>query len=888
MTLQRGNARQAWLHMLAAGLTLIAFMGLLGLELWSSRRNELARAEAEIATQTQLLASHVADRIGRIDVVLQGVAREYPKWAGRSAAQIDADLAVFLKLIPDSQSLRIGAPDGHIVYDASGKPPATSIYDRAYVRRLREDARAGLVLSEPIFARFTANWVITLSRRLEPLAPRFLGHVQAAINAGQFAGLFAQLVHERGDVVALYDDAVRLVARSPAAPAQLGQRVEGARFETLIRQGQMAGSYVKAAAIDGVVRHYAYARVSGLPLVVVVGRTEADILRDWTVKAWAYGGASALLAAVLALFLAALKRSYGQALHYGDEMADAAQLAQRQALTLLNAIPDPAWLRDLSGRFLAANQAYLDLCGKAQADVVGHPLEDVWPLAEARRFRANDERLMREGVALSETREQQHPLLGPRTYDYVRLPVHDVQGRVSALMGFARDLTPRRQAEDRAAYLIAHDALTDLPNRSGLDAQVLALLGAASQRQAQVAVMLVDIDHFMRINDALGHDLGDALLRELAQRLRRCVGAGDWLARLGGDEFVLLKAGWPEPLALADWAQGVLEAVRQPFELGAQTPHVTVSMGCALFPEHGRDVHHLLRHADAALRHAKQLGRDTWALFASHLDTHQAERLAQEARLREAVLGGRLGVHYQPQVSLRDGQVVGLEALVRWTDPASGPVSPAQFVPMAEQIGLIKKLGEWVLRQACLQAARWAQEHPGRAHRVVAVNLSALQLADPVLLPQVRAALAESGLPAACLELELTESVLLADVDRTIAVLDELHQMGVRLAIDDFGTGYSSFAYLRRLPVDKIKIDQSFVRAMAGDGRSAAVVEGMVALATKLGLEVIAEGAETEVELRLLTRVGCAQVQGFALCRPLAAAQVQAHLDQAFPLPEMG
>ena len=872
MTLQRGISSAPYLHALAAALTLLAFVAMLGLELVSSRRHEIERAKHEIATQAELLATHVGDRLGKIDIVLSTVARQYPLWAGWPTGQVNDELAAHLRGMPDSQSLRVGNAQGSFIFDASGKLSSATVFDRDYFHRLRADPAAGMVLSEPIFARITKNWVITLSRRLASPDGGFVGHVQAAINANQFETLFSQMLKNQGDVVALYDDQIRLVARKPAAPEQLGKKLAATHFESVLASGQTAADYQAVSPLDGVERHFALRKVEGLPLSILVGRSEPDILREWYVKAQVYGVSTLLLGLVLAALLWAWQRNYRLALRFGDAMEAAYLDSERRARTLLDSIPDPAWLRDCTGRFLMVNDAYLAFCGQSRAAVIGRMLEEVWPARHAALYRRQDSEVIAANAEHQGVGEQTHADGRRRTYEYVHAPLHDAAGRVIGVAGFARDVTPRKEAEARADYLAEHDALTDLPNRLLLSENIAQTLAGAAGRENRIALLLLDLDHFKHINDTLGHAIGDQLLRELAGRLKKTVFDKDLIARQGGDEFAILVVDWHSVNALAQIAQRVLDAVRQPFTIDDRELLVTASIGISLYPDDGNNIDHLLRNADVALYAAKSAGRNAYCFFKPEMNARVAERVTLESRLRKAIAERRLLLHYQPQYELTSGRMVGVEALVRWQDPIEGLISPARFIPLAEETGLIKPLGEWVLNEACRQAVAW--QDAGLPLFIVAVNLSAVQLADPEIVAIVRQALADSGLPAARLELEITESMLLADAERAIAVLEDFRAMGVKLAIDDFGTGYSSFSYLKRLPLDKLKVDQSFVSDLTVDANNAAIVEAIIAVAGKLGLRVIAEGAETAEQVEMLRRFGCDEVQGYYFSRPLPPAEI--------------
>jgi diguanylate cyclase (GGDEF)-like protein/PAS domain S-box-containing protein len=452
-------------------------------------------------------------------------------------------------------------------------------------------------------------------------------------------------------------------------------------------------------------------------------------------------------------------------------------------------------------------------------------------------------------------------------------PLRSADGEITAVLAITRDISSRKRAEQRIQYLAHFDALTGLPNRAQLDDRAHYALSLAQRSQEPVALMFLDLDHFKDINDTLGHTIGDTLLVELATRLRLALREEDSVSRLGGDEFIFLLHG-TDARAAAHVAQKLLDVIARPYRIEPYDLHVTGSIGIALYPSDGADLETLLKRADAAMYRVKQEGRHGYRFFTGEMQARSARHLELVNALRQALEDEQLQVHYQPQVAMQDGRIVGAEALLRWTHPELGVVSPAEFIPAAEDSGLILPLGEWVLRQAVQQVQRWLQA--GLRPLVMAVNLSAVQFRHADLPMLVTRILDEAGLPPEYLELELTEGVAMLDPQNAIAVMNDLHERGVRMSIDDFGTGYSSLSYLKKFKVYKLKIDQSFVRDISTDPEDKAIVAAIIHMAKSLGLQTIAEGVETAGQLAFLREQGCDEMQGYYFSRPLPAAQFEA------------
>ncbi len=529
------------------------------------------------------------------------------------------------------------------------------------------------------------------------------------------------------------------------------------------------------------------------------------------------------------------------------------------------------------GHYLAANRALATLYGYESPQHLMISLQDIAMRLYVDRDRRDQfKKLIQEADQVIEFESEVFRRDGRRIW--ISETAHAVRDSAGGLLyyeGTVQDITERRMHESELEFHATHDVLTGLPNRNLLQDRLEQAIHKAQRSGGQVAVALIDLDNFKFINDSLGHSMGDRLLVEMSKRLHDSLRGTDTVARYGGDEFVLILSDELTREAAQAVLDRVQAAVQQSVELGTHNVHVGCSIGVSVYPEDGAELQTLLRHADAAMYHAKQQGKGQYQFFTSSLNVAIEERMSLESELRRAMEANELRVYYQPKVSYR-GKPKGFEALVRWTSPEFGVVSPARFIPLAEETGLIGPITDHVLRSACHEAATWARRGFGALK--VAVNLSARSFKGDELVFQIAEILKESGLPPAQLELEITESMLIGDTDHTVAILDRLKRLGVSIAVDDFGTGYSSLAYLKRLPLDVLKIDRSFVNGCERGGDGLAIPRAIISLGHSLGLEIVAEGVENEGQWRALEALGCELFQGYLFSRPLDARSLDSYL----------
>jgi len=543
--------------------------------------------------------------------------------------------------------------------------------------------------------------------------------------------------------------------------------------------------------------------------------------------------------------------------------------SERDTVALLRALPDRILVVDREGM---TRDGFGAASGRPQA------LEDVFPEHVARQARE----YLAEALVTRESMAFEFEVEGEEKYFELRMIAH----QASSVIAIVRDVTERKQADARIHQLAFFDTLTGLPNRQQMVRNLRRVLDAGKRTGRGVAVLYIDLDQFKRINDTLGHTIGDSLLKTVAKRLESGLRASDYvsraeassvdalrLARIGGDEFVALMPGVTDESQAIALAERVMSILRAPFTLDAHQLVVTPSVGIAVSPQHGRDIETLLMNADTAMYQAKSDGRNRYRIYSSTMNERSLERLQVEADLRRAIAGEKLALHYQPIIEISSGAVVGVEALLRWNHPERGWISPTSFVPVAEESGLIGSLGDWVIKTACRQVRTWSSGPLCGLH--VAINVSGQQFVQPGFLSNLMRCVWENSIHADRLELEITESLLLRDAEENISLLQAIKDAGLRVAVDDFGTGYSSLSYLKRLPIDAIKIDRSFVSGLHERRDDAAICAAILAMAHELGLKVVAEGVELEEQYEFLKRHGCDFAQGFLLGRPMPAAEVE-------------
>jgi diguanylate cyclase (GGDEF)-like protein/PAS domain S-box-containing protein len=603
-----------------------------------------------------------------------------------------------------------------------------------------------------------------------------------------------------------------------------------------------------------------------IPFIIVSG----GIGEEAAIDAMRQGAADYVLKDRPARLGAAVRRALEERRLRGEQKEADEKL--RQAAKVFESTSEGIILTDLDGDIVAVNRAFTDITGYAEAEVMGRNPR----LLQSGRHDVNFyfelwSGLLNRGVWQGEIWNRRKS--GEVYPQWLTLSmVKDAGGAATHYVGVFSDISQVKDAQSRLDFLAHHDPLTRLPNRTLLHDRLDHGLQQARRDGAQLALLFLDLDRFKNVNDTLGHPVGDEMLQSVAQRINEEIRAGDTLARLGGDEFVLLLESDADAHGAALVARKLLDLFAAPQHVGGHELVITASIGISLYPGDGEDADTLLKNADRAMYEAKSRGRNTYQFFEPSLSAGVLERLVMESALRGALGRRELMLHYQPQVDLRSRALVGVEALARWQHPELGTVSPVQFIPLAEEMGIIGEIGAWVLKETCRQLVDW--EARGWKVPRAAVNLSVQQVEREVLVTEVSTTLTESGLDAHRLELEVTESMIMRQPEQAQEALRELMNLGVQLALDDFGTGYSSMAYLKRLSLHRLKIDQSFVRDIGRDSRSEAIIRAVIALARGLRLETVAEGVEEEHQAAFLEAAGCDVAQGYLFSRPVPPEEV--------------
>jgi diguanylate cyclase (GGDEF)-like protein len=861
-------------HILS-GLLLIAAIAIgTAIMVGNFRDRALADSGRVLENTTLLLARHFDQQLEEFGVVQNqlvtymrstGIASEEAYMRQMSGQDMHAMLQIMSNGSSDVAGVNIFDASGTLINSSTWPLPNINVADRAYFKAFKSKHAASSTLIELLKSRITGASTVLISREMTGPHGEFLGLVTRGITTASFENFFASVVLGKDAVITMLHRDGTMLARFPHVDAMTGRDLSaGDLFQHILPESPY-GTMRLHSPVDGQDRLGSVRTLTDFPLVIIATTTMSAALADWRDQTRLLIGVAGLLVLVIVVMLFFIVRQLSEQ-HRQSQRRLA--LEKQRLDVAVNNMTQSLLLFDSSDRLVVCNKRYIEMFGLSP-DIVKpgctfrHLIEH---RKEAGSFKGDvDEycssvlrnaRLGKNTVNVVETPNG-------RSIQIVNQPLAD-GGWLTTL----EDITERRRVEDRVAHQAHYDALTDLPNRILFRERLeneIKMVGP----DLQIAVLYLDIDEFKNVNDSLGHRIGDELLKSVAASLIDCVGAANFVARLGGDEFAIVQTAVKGPKDVTDLVARIYKAIREPYECLGHQVITDVSIGIALAPKHGVDLDQILQNADLAMYSAKADGRRSYRFFEPEMDTRVKERRILEMDLRQAVIGEEFEVQYQPIVDLRSNQISGCEALLRWRHTKRGLISPAEFIPVAEQIGLIDKLGEWVLRRACAEAATW----PDNIR--LAVNVSPIQFRSDTLPLKVVAALAASGLSAGRLELEITEAVLIRDDEAALAILHQLRKIGVRIALDDFGTGYSSLSYLERFPFDKIKIDRCFITDVADPGGSSCIVEAVVTIAKARNMVTTAEGVETEPQKEALRALGCTQMQGYLFSPAMPAVDIR-------------
>lgn len=822
----------------------------------------------QIGDLGSVLAEQTFRYVQEIDLVLMELRERVASLNIRSADEfrqslggqdVHALLQTRLQNMAQVDALAIVDSTGHLLNSSRTFPTGgLDVADRDYFRHFITLNDAGAFVSAPMISRLNSLPTAFIARRINAPDGTFLGIVMGAIDIPYLTSFYRSINTQFGQSLTLLRQDGVILARDPDPTAELGKRMPAdAPWYGKVQAG--GGSYVSPGFLGGIPALVTVHPIHGYPLVFDTSLQIPVALSGWRHQALLLALAGALAGAVFVMLFWYLGRLF----HREEQQRLALQCATHELEATLDNMDQ--------GLMVIASDRSVPLCNRRAIELLDlppelmqrHPhwdevLSHQWETGEFAASDADFRELVRRTKLLD----------GPQVYDRVRPNGRVLEVRTTPLPGGEAvrtytDITERKRAEQKIEFLAHHDGLTGLANRTLMNDRLSQALSYANRRTGQVAVLALDLDSFKNVNDTLGHAAGDNVLMQTADRLRQSVRSGDTIARIGGDEFIVIQTDTIQPNGAAEAAQRIIEALSRPLVYAGTTLQLGTSVGISIYPDDSDSANSLLTSADLALYRAKADGGGTYRMFEPEMDARFRERRELEHDLREAIAEEQLTLVFQPQLSCATGEVTGFEALARWQHPVRGAVPPSIFIPLAEELNLIGVLGAWALEQSCKTAASW----PDNVR--VAVNVSAAQFQGDRLPELINDVLRRTNLPATRLEVEVTETLLIDDPGQAESTLRQIRAMGVHVALDDFGTGYSSLSYLLRFPFSRVKIDKSFVQALGEDPGALSIVEAILAMARSLGMDVVAEGIETECQLTILRSRQCAHVQGFLLGRPM-------------------
>ncbi len=861
-------------RLIVLGVVLVAtIFGVAGLLIAMQRATDITESQRTTDNLAQVLAEQTSHALQPVDLTLREMLGrlavadltnriDAAGWASRPMFQLIIER---LKGLPQINFLSIADAEGNLLNSSRGFPVAKlNLSAREYFRYLSTHDDHGLFISAPTQNYVDGAWNVLLARRVNDSHGGFAGVVMAGVALSYLEDFYRAVTPQQGAVAVVRRDGL-IIVQYPRLQQDIGTKIQAANpWYRVVAAG--GGSYDEPGHNATQSRLVSARPLRDFLLVINVSTSQAAALSRWRQQTlWLLAGAALAASCVIVLL-----RVFG--LQYGRLAGQNAQLelGRLRFDAVLDSISQGLTFFDRDGKLVLSNRRYAEIYklspdqtrpGMLLSDIIDYRVaEGTFPDMTPAAYLQRRKILVDDAVSFDIVDE----FRDGRTVSMHYQPLPS-----GGWVATHEDITERREAEAALAFMARHDSLTELPNRTLFQERLIQAI-ALTRRGEHCALLCLDIDRFKLINDTLGHPIGDGLLRAVAARLANTVRAEDTVARLGGDEFAVIQSDLKSSDHTERLAERIIAALREPFYIEGHRILAGASIGVSMAPKDGTTSDTLLKAADIALYLAKTEGRGTYRFFQPDTDSYLQRRRAVELDLTDALPAEHFELHYQPILDVALGKVTGFEALIRWNHPVRGRISPAEFIPIAEETGLIVQIGAWALRKACLEAVNWPSDIE------IAVNLSPVQFKRGHLLEVVQEALAVSGLDPNRLELEITESVLLENSGERLALLHQLRALGIRIALDDFGTGYSSLSYLRSFPFNKIKIDQSFIREIDTNKQSAAIVGAIVGLGRSLGMTTVAEGVETAQQLATVCDQGCTKVQGYLFSRPCGASEVGA------------
>jgi diguanylate cyclase (GGDEF)-like protein len=843
------------------------------------RERALNNSQRELENTVLLLARHFDRELHEFEAVQRDVVRRIERLVASpedfrrqmSGEEFHTRLQAVAAASSDAAGINVFDANGQLINSSLSWPaPAFNIAGRSYFKEFAADVRSPVVQLAPVYSGVAAGWTTVIARKVVGPNGRFLGVVSRDISAANLERFFESLLLVKGSAISLLHRDGTMLARYPHVEDMIGRNFRTAAIQQMLSKADHGTTRV-ISPVDGEDRLASARALSEFPLSIIATATVATALADSRAQTRFLVVAAGLAALVVAFTVFLIVRQLSKQ-HQNSERRLA--LEKERLDTAINNMTQGLLLYDSDARIVLCNQRYLEMYNLSP-DVVkpGYHFRDlIAHRKETGSFRGNVDEFCSSVLRNVEQKRATNSVMETtdgRSVQIVNQPLANGGWVVTQ-----EDITERRRAEKQIAHLAHYDALTDLPNRVLFRAQLQQEL-ERTKRGEQLAVLYIDIDEFKSVNDSLGHPAGDELLKAVASRLRSCLRETDSVARLGGDEFAIVQTGIKQPGDVVKLVTRIYQAIREPYECLGHQVTTDASIGIALAPNDATDLDQLLKSADLAMYGAKADGRRTYRFFEPQMDACVRARRTLELDIRQAIAEGAFALHYQPIVNLGSNEIVGCEALLRWNHPVRGMISPAEFIPIAEETGLICQIGDWVLTTACAEATNWPPSIK------LAVNISPVQFRSHAFSLKVANALATTGLSADRLELEITEAVLIRDDEAALTMLQQLRAIGVRIALDDFGTGYSSLSYLQRFPFDKIKIDRCFVNDVAGTEGSSSIVQAVIDIARARNMTTTAEGVETERQREILLSFGCTEMQGYLFSPARPVAEIRMLLSQA-------